>query len=65
MSLVERLLFLLLAMLFVIGAVGNKVFHWGKMGGGSSGRRMPTWLARTILLTVAGMFVWFSFQGQW
>jgi len=46
------------AALLVVGALSNKKFYFGKMGGGAAGRQMPTWAARAIIILIAGMFIW-------
>jgi hypothetical protein len=58
----EKVASLIAAAICVMAAVSNKVFYFGKMGGGETGKRMPTWLVRLIVFAVAGMFVWFVFE---
>jgi hypothetical protein len=53
MNQAERLLCFSVATLCVILAFTIEVFYWGRMGGGTLGPRMPTWLARTIILAIA------------
>jgi hypothetical protein len=62
MNLAERLLCFSLATLCVILAFTIKEFYWGRMGGGTRGPRMPTWLARTIIPGIATIFFWGALQ---
>ncbi len=55
--------FLALAALLTIAAISNKEFNFGKMGGGSSEKPMPTWAARAVMLVIAAMFTWYAFSG--
>ncbi len=59
-----RILSFAAAVLFVLGAIANKVFYFGRMGGGASERRMPTWLARAILAIGALAFAYYALVGS-
>jgi hypothetical protein len=52
---VDKLALLTLAVVLIIGAFTNRIFYFGRMGGGSSGRSMPASLARLIMLIIASM----------
>jgi hypothetical protein len=56
MNLAERLLYFSIAVLCVVGAFTNKIFYWGRMGGGH-GPHMPRWLAIAFLLAGAALFI--------
>lgn len=60
----EKIGFFTLAAVLVVGAFTNRISYFGRMGGGSSGRRMPAWLARLIMLVIALMFAWYALKGQ-
>jgi hypothetical protein len=59
-----RILSFAAALLFTFVAITNKVFYFGRIGGGASERPMPTWLARTILAIVGGAFAYYALVGS-
>lgn len=58
---VDQVMSVAVAIVLLIGAIGNRTFYFARMGGGPSDKRMPTWLARLILIAGAIFFMWLAF----